>query len=427
MGRKTLTDRTLKALKPAPSRRKDYLVNDAIVPGLGVRVGHTGTKTFVLVTRIPGRRYPTRRKLGKYGALTLEEARQKARDWLQLIARGIDPKVEEEKRKLDDQQRQANSLAAVAAEFIRRHVSKLRTGDEVESAINRELVSRWGGRPISEISRRDVVGMLDEIVERGTPYAAHHLLAYTRKLFNWAIARGTYGLEHSPCDRIKPSEVIGRKEARTRTLTDEELREVWQAAGVLGYPFGPLFKLLLLTGQRLGEAAKMSWSEIDLHKALWSIPARRTKAGAAHAVPLSPDALGLLESLPRWVKGDYVFSTTEGERPVSGFSKAKVRAEKLMLEYKQEKAKERGEDPKKIKLEGWRLHDLRRTMRTGLSGLPIPVLVRELVIGHTKPGLHKVYDQYAYLDEKRHALELWAGRLRSIVEPALASVVPLRA
>lgn len=345
MPRKTLTDRTLKALKPAPSRREDYLVTDAIVPGLGVRVGHTGTKTFVLVTRFPGSRNPTRRELGKYGALTLEEARKKARDWLELIARGIDPKVEEEKRRFEEQQRQANSLAAVAGEFIRRHVSRLRTGGEVESAINRELISRWGPLPISQITRRDVVGMLDEIVERGTPYAAHHLLAYTRKLFNWAVARGTYGLEYSPCDRIKPSEVIGRKEARTRTLADNEIRGVWQAAGILGYPFGPLFKLLLLTGQRLGEGAEMSWSEVDLDKALWNIPARRMKAGAAHAVPLSPDALELLKSLPRWAKGDYVFSTTEGERPVSGFSKAKVRADKLVLENMQKEAKARGEDP----------------------------------------------------------------------------------
>jgi integrase len=127
------------------------------------------------------------------------------------------------------------------------------------------------------------------------------------------------------------------------------------------------------------------------------------KADAAHVVPLTDDVIAILKSLPRFNKGDHLFSSDFGAKPVNGFSKAKLRLDKAM-------AAELGEEPKPFVI-----HDIRRTMRTGLSALPVPDLVRELVIAHTKPGLHKVYDQFAYFDEKRHALKLWAARLRGIV------------
>jgi integrase len=137
------------------------------------------------------------------------------------------------------------------------------------------------------------------------------------------------------------------------------------------------------------------------------------KADSAHVVPLSDDVVALLESLPRFANGDYLFSTTAGAKAVNGFSKAKERLDREMAE-------ELGSTPQPFVI-----HDIRRTMRTGLSALPVPDLVRELVIAHTKPGLHKVYDRHAYL--ARHALELWAARLRSIVAPPSSDVVvPLR-
>jgi integrase len=138
------------------------------------------------------------------------------------------------------------------------------------------------------------------------------------------------------------------------------------------------------------------------------------KAGAAHVVPLTGPVIELLQALPRFAQGDYVFTTTLGSKPVNGFSKGKARLDKKMRVVMP-------------KLEPWVLHDIRRTMRTGLSALPVPDLVRELVIGHSQKGLHRIYDQHAYLDEKRSALELWAQRLREILEPAPANVVRLRA
>src|SRR5262249_42418080 len=151
-------------------------------------------------------------------------------------------------------------------------------------------------------------------------------------------------------------------------------------------------KMLAVTGQRRSEVADAQWPEIDMTHKRWVIPAARMKSDAAHVVPLTADAIAILESLPRFRHGDHLFSTTFGERPVSGFSKAKRRLDLLM------KAELGG------RLDGWRLHDIRRTMRTGLSALPVPDLVRELVIAHTKLGLHKVYDLHAYESEKRHAL-----------------------
>ena len=135
----------------------------------------------------------------------------------------------------------------------------------------------------------------------------------------------------------------------------------------------------------------------------------------------------VLESLPRFKKGDHVFSTTFGEKPVNGFSKAKERLDGRVLRSWRAIARLRGEGRRTARIKPWVIHDIRRTMRTGLSALPVPDLVRELVIAHTKPGLHKVYDQHAYESEKRHALELWAARLRNIVEPPADNVVPLAA
>ncbi len=248
-----------------------------------------------------------------------------------------------------------------------------------------------------------------------------------RRLFSWAIDQQVYGIESSPCERLKPKAIIGRKVFRTRILDAEELRAFWRATRRLGYPYAPLFRMLALTGQRKSEVAEARWSEIDLARKLWTIPAERMKAEAAHVVPLSDDVIAILESLPRFKRGDHVFSTTFGLKAINGFSKAKERLDKRMLRSWRALGRGRGKDRRKAQIEPWVIHDIRRTMRTGLSALPVPDLVRELVIAHTKPGLHKVYDQHAYLDEKCRALDLWAARLRAVVEPAPANVVSIAA
>ena len=405
-----LTDRKISTAKP---KLELYEIRDADEPGLRVRVHPSGKRTFVLVARYPAHpTHPTRRALGDYPTMSLTDARKKAREWKRLIGDGVDPQEAEEARRREKQRERANTFASVAEEFIKRHVSKQRKAATSTREIRREFIERWGNRPISEITAADVKAvLLEAAVDRGAPYQAHNLLVHIRSLFNWAIHQDDYGLEGSPCERIRPKAVIGEKKHRTRVLTDTELRALWNAAGQLNYPFGPWYQMLALTGQRKSEVAEAVWTEFDLDKKLWTIPAERMKMDAPHVVPLTPDVVTLLQSLPRFASGEYLFSTTFGKNPIAGFSKAKARLDNLM----------RTQLPK---FEHWRVHDIRRTMRTHLSALPIQDRVRELVIAHAQPGLHKVYDQHAYLDEKREALELWAARLRSIVEPPPDNLSP---
>ena len=141
-----------------------------------------------------------------------------------------------------------------------------RKGREVERDIRKEFIARWGKRPITAITPHDVIAVLDEAVARGAPYQAHNVLGYVRRIFNWAIARSVYDLDRSPCDRMRPADVIGSKALRTRVLTDPELRALWRATEALGYPYGPLFQLLILTGQRKSEVAEASWPEFDVER-----------------------------------------------------------------------------------------------------------------------------------------------------------------
>jgi integrase len=408
-----LTDRKIQSLKP-PKNGGSYDVKDTQVPGLAVRVYGT-QRTFVMVARFPGQSNPTRRAIGPYGALSLEQARSKGRQWRDLIRRGIDPAVQEERDRQAALRRQHVTFAAVAEDFIRDKLPSERKGREVELDIRREFLPLWGKRPVTEITALDVRNVVKAAVDRGAPYQAHNLLTEARRLFSWAIDQHVYGLESSPCDRLKPKALAGARKPRKRVLDDDELRALWRASKRLDYPYGPLFQMLLLTGQRKSEVAEARWSEFDLTKKLWTIPAERMKADAAHVVPLSDDVLAILHDLPRFKSGDCLFSATFGKTPVNGFSKAKSRLDAAM-------AAELGKA-----VPPFVIHDIRRTMRTGLSALPVPDLIRELVIAHTKPGLHKVYDQHAYAAEKRHALELWARRLRSIIDWQTGSnVTPLR-
>jgi len=214
MPRKRFTDRTLKAFKPI---KKRYDVMDTDVPGFGVRVTERGQRTFILIARYPGSSNPTRRAIGEYPALSLEKARERARHWRDLVRQGIDPKTEEDRLRRLELRKQQTTFAAVAEDFLERHVKGQRKERDAEREIRKELIAHWGERPIASITREDVVALVDAIARRA-PYLAHNVLAHVRSLFNWAINRGTYGLETSPCDRLKPSALIGPKQPRQRIL-----------------------------------------------------------------------------------------------------------------------------------------------------------------------------------------------------------------
>jgi integrase len=424
---KRLTDRGLRALKPAkPGKPYDRM--DDVVRGLGVRVSETGRRTFVLVARYPGSTNPTRRALGQYGALTLEQARAGARDWIELIRKGIDPADEEERARLAEQRKRANTFGAVAEDFIKNKLPGERKGEEVERDIRREFIPAWGSRPITELTDLDVLSVI-KAKKAKAPAQARNLLGIAKRLLAWAKDQRVYGLVANPCADLRPSKLIGDKVAGDRTLSDDEMLALWRAAKRAPYPYGPAYQMLVLTALRLNEVADASWAEFDLRNRLWTVPAARMKGkngkARAHVVPLTEEMSNLLSALPRFKKGDYLFSTTFGQKPVWISDKVKKRIDGRMLRTLRALSRRRGDDPAKVTLPHWTNHDIRRSVRSQLSRLKITEEAREAVLAHARPGIKATYDLYDYFDEKREALDLWAARLRSIVEPAPANVVAL--
>jgi len=411
MKRKRLTDTYIRTRKPAKPGKRDETM-DTTHPRMGLRVTDTGHRSFIYLARFPGSQNPTRRRLGDYPTTTLEEAHKKARHWDILLAKGIDPR--EEERRLAGEAETAKK-AATANVFRARVDDYLaycereghRQRRETARILHRELMPHWGDRPIESITPGEVKGVITEIAERA-PYMAHATLAIAKGFFDWALD------EASPAAALRPKKVIGKKKPRQRLLDDDEVRALWNGAERMGYPYRDLYRMLLLTGVRLHEAADARWSEIDMSKRRWVIPPERFKSECYHYVPLSDAAVALLEGLPRFRDGDYLFSHNGGQTPVNSFSKAKERLDAAMAE-------ELGKAPAP-----WRVHDLRRVVRTGLASLRVPDTVAELVLGHGKRGMQRVYDLEEREPDLREALEKWAAKLRDIVTPPPDNVRKLR-
>jgi integrase len=415
--RKTLTDRTLKALRPGAR----YDVMDTVVPGFGVRVSETGKRTFILVGRFGGSRHPTRRSLGEYGVLTLEQARQKARGWIDLLKQDKDPAHEEARQQAAEARQRAVTFAAVFEDFTRDKLNGERRGAEAARDIRKEFLPTLGNLPIAEITAPDVLAIVRRKKAAGAPAQARALLEYAKRMFQWAVDSHAYGLTASPIATVKPSKIVGDKVVRDRTLTDDELFALWRAASRMRYPHGDVYRLLLLTGLRLNEACDAHWSEVNRQEGVWVIPRERMKGkeGKArpHAVPLTGDIGDLLAGLPTFQRGKFLFSATFGATPVWMTDKIKRKLDARMLRTLRALAKRRGDDPADVALPAWKNHDIRRTVRTRLSRLKISEEAREAVLAHARPGVKGAYDHHDYLPEKIEACELWADALRRIVEP----------
>jgi integrase len=456
--RKRLTDRTIKALKPASADAAPADVMDSIVLGFGVRIMGTPqhpVRTYILRTRFPGSTTPSRVRIGAYDETdktSLEDARDKARNWLAAIRRGRDPRVEEKRQREAELRKLATLFGAVAEDFIRDKLPGERRGADVEREIKKEF-NAWWDRPIADITDEDIIRVI-RTKAKTAPASARNILGHAKRVFQWAIDQRTYGLRVSPASDIKPSAIVGEKIARDRLLGDDEVFAFWRAAKRMPYPAGPVYQLLLLTGLRLGEVSDAGWSELDpivartirqrgdapidwskfdQQQLTWTIPSTRMKGkngkARAHVVPLTIDMLRILESLPIFVSGgDFLFSRNAGRRPAVMSTEIKDDLDARMLRTLRAMARQRGDDPAVIKLEPWVQHDLRRVVRSGLSRLKIAEEIREAVLAHARPGIKGVYDQHDYLDEKRDALTQWGARLRGIVEPAPAAsnVVAMR-
>jgi integrase len=414
MPKQKLTDLFVERVKPPPSGRVEYF--DASFPGLALRVTSNGAKSWSAFYRFHGRL--RRFTIGSYPAIKPAGARREAQAALERVRAGVDP-AEEKRARREMRTPETDTFAAVAGDYLERHVranNRESTFKEAKRDLERDALRKWRNRPIASITRREVIDLVEKISERGAPVQANRTLSRLGSLFRWAVEKDR--LTVSPAERVKP---VTQEQARDRVLSDAELRWFLLACDRIGWPYGPLAKLLLLTAQRRDEVAGMTWAEVDLDRRVWTIPRHKAKNDREHEVQLSEAAATALRSLPRL--GDLVFSTSL-KKPVSGFGRSKRRLDAEMLIAKEAELGARKGDA----IPGWTLHDLRRTATTGMARLKIPPHVVDRILNHTGGairGVAAVYNRFEYLDERRAALEAWGRYVEGLTTPAPANVITL--
>lgn len=414
---------TKRQIDSIQSGAKDVFLWDTDIRGFGLKVTPAGTKTYLFQYRMGGRGHPTRRyTIGPHGPLTPDEGRNMALELRAKIAKGIDPGRERAEGRAKALGGGPKTFGTLAEQFIHRECPRLARGVDIASVVRREIFPHWGDVPITDLRKRDAQALTDALVDADKPSAALKLYEVIKRIGNWFVERDE--LEVSPFANMKPP---ANKVVRDRALSSEEISCLWSACNQIGYPFGPLVQLLLLTGQRRNEVAGMRWSEIDIEAREWTIPGHRSKNGKPHLIPLSVPVLNILESMPRF-DGPHVFTTTSGKRSVSGFSKAKAQIDRLTTQVLKNQGAIRGKKAEfDVDMEPWRFHDLRRTCRTGMAALGVPEIVCEKVLNHQPAILVKTYNVHAYESEKREALDLWANRVHQIVSKSPDNVVSIRA
>ena len=369
---RALTARVVEQAKAGRSRQE---IPDGLMSGLYLVVQPSGAKSWAVRYRHGGK--PRKLTLGPFPALGLRDARKRAQEALRTVAQGVNPAAEKRESRRSSE---LNLFKNVVAEFLRRATTKNRSADWTARLLNKEVLPHWGERRIEEITRGDVIALVDTIAELGRGVTANRVLAVVRRLFNWCLERDR--LAASPCAGVKrPASETGRD----RILNDDELRWFWLATDRSHLPFYPLFRLLALTGQRRSEVAEMSASELalDEHAPTLVLPASRTKNAKKHEVPLSAAAVGILRALPRVAGRRGLIFTTDGVKAVTGFAHAKARLDREMLAIARAEAEARGANPAEVAIPHWTLHDLRRTAASGMARLGINLPVIEKVLNHT--------------------------------------------
>jgi integrase len=369
MARLTLKD--VETKRATDDRRE---IPDDYMRGLYLIVQPTGAKSWAVRYRHGGK--SAKHTIGPYPAYGLKQARDAAAEVLRAVAEGRSPK-----------QKQAGAVAEAVEQFLERHGKHYRPKPlyEAKRRLQLYVVEEWGNRKLDTITRADVRAMLDRI---DAPVAANRVHSIVRKFFNWCVENDL--IENSPVAGVKPP---NPETSRDRVLTDDELKTVWRAAEKVGYPFGSILQLLILTGQQRGEVAGMQWSEIDATS--WSLPRERVKNDRRHEVPLSRQAVAILKAVPR-IGDKYVF-TLNGTAPYNGF-KAKGRFD--------------------VGIAPWTVHDLRRTAASGMAKLGVSLVVIEKVLNHVSgslTGIVGVYQRHEFAKEKRAALQQWADHVERLV------------
>jgi integrase len=415
-----LDDRKLRAMKPAMNgdRRTVY---DTGVKGLCVRVGARGP-AFYVVKRDPLTRKFRWIRLGDFPVLDLKTARERARNALAAIA---------ENKPIPSPVERGVSFADAVAQYVAECLGGKRTRREIEANLAR-AVEVLGTRPACELRHEDFVTFLKSIANRterngsgtkllsGGPHAAAKVKSALSPLFRWAAFNRIAGITSNPLAAIPNSELLRGKvynRARGHVPNEQEIRTIWQAATEYGYPYGDLVKGLIRTGLRLEELAHARRSEIRTlrwekliggERVLFDgpalvIPAARMKGAAEHVLPLTSGMIELIEGLPEFSRGDFLFSSTFGEKPLAGFSKYQSKLHRKIAAI----------GP----VRHWALHDLRRVCRSGMSRVGVIQLHAELVLAHKRRGIEGHYDTWEFLPEKLAALESWEQLLDRIINP----------
>jgi integrase len=387
-----------------PTTGAEAVYWDTMLPGFGLAVTKNGHRSYVVSYRAAGRKRRMHLKRG----LTLAAARKEALAILGAVARGGDPLTK--RRKVE--RAKGETLQAIVDEYVAQEGGRLRTIDDRKAVLDRLVLPKLGSRQIEDISRTDIVRLLDRIAsEKGAPMA-DHVLAYLRRVLTWHASRSdTF---RSPVvrgmARTRPNQ-----RRRQRVLTDDELRTLWRAAEASPGAFSHFVQFLLLTATRRTEAAAMRRREVLDEE--WTIPQERYKTGLELVLPLSPAARTVLDKVPKVGKMGFVF-TTDGRSPISGFSKFKRSFDAAML------VELRKQDPE-VTMPRWTLHDLRRTARSLMGRAGVPADHAERCLGHVMGGIRGTYDRYEYFPEKKRAFEALAALVERIINAPTGNVALL--
>jgi len=392
-------------------------VRDTSCDGLRLRVLPTGKMTWSVVYRVAGKGEPTAagtRKKGPPTRVTLgstevkyNDARKRAVEIMELAAQGVDYA---EQRKEATAGRSSRSVEALIDRFIDEYAKRKGREDLARIWLKKPELEKWHGKDLAEIARADIHLLLDRVaVERGKA-AVIEMRKHLSKLFHWAIDREL--IQSNPITRLDRDEVYVERE---RVLSLDELQRVWDAAGDMGYPFGPMYRMLILTGQRRAEIGEMErgWrKEVKLDKddeeavPAVIVPPSKHKSRRGHTFYLSPPAVAVLDSLPD-LGGKFLFSSTGGKTPVSGYSKGKARLDRILKERAEKEAAERGEEAQPM--EPWTVHDIRRSVATRMAEMGIPGEHIEHVLGHSMEKLRRTYNKHTYAAEVREAMLRWGA------------------
>jgi hypothetical protein len=377
-----VTDIGLRALKPRAEAYEKPLGNR-----LYANVQPSGHRSFTFRYPYGGKRHKITLKAG----ISLAAAMREAADMNYQLERGINPAIAKREQRQREQRAAADTLRAVCEEYFRREGGKLRSSKNRRRLLERLVLPALGDMPIGQIRRSDLIRLFDKIEEQNGLAASQNALAVLRRIFGWHAVRD---------DNFRSPIVHGmtrrqaQEHARTRILTDDELRAVWQAAEADTGLFGPLIQFLLLTSARLREASNMAWAE--LQGADWTLPEARNKAKLPLVRPLSAAAQEVLLKLPR--HGEFVFSS-DGRRPIGGHEWRKKRFDAA------------------CGVTGWVLHDLRRSARSLMSRAGVNSDHAERCLGHVIGGVRAVYDRHEFHREKQLAFEALAAQIDRIINP----------